>query len=81
MGCEDGERGIPALDVIFHGAEYLLIQRHHVHHHLLLKFDWLKHTVLLLAESATPAEENSALFNVTDLLNYINCPATIAEPK
>ncbi len=45
VGCEDGERGILALDVIFHGSEYLLIQRHHVHHHLLLKFDWLKGTV------------------------------------
>jgi hypothetical protein len=52
VGCEDGECGILALDVIFHGAEYLLIQRHHVHHHLLLKFDWLRHTVFLLAESA-----------------------------
>jgi hypothetical protein len=52
VGCKDGERGILALDVIFHWSEYLLIQRHHVHHHFLLKFDWLKLAVFLLAESA-----------------------------
>ncbi len=64
VGCEDGERGILALDVIFHGAEYLLIQRHHVHHHLLLKFHWLKNTVLSFywLRAPTPAEENSAFY-------------------